>query len=178
MSTPLSKPAKKKPAKRTPAKMVKASDPATAALDVFDPAYEAHKLRMRGMPWREVAIRTGYDSESAAVLAVGHYVSKAATAIDIAQKREALAMQLQRYEAVLDAWWSAGVPPTTASGVALASLDEKAANVVLKTLAQIDKLHHFDTEESGTAAPEVIVIGGDPAQYAAGLRAVVEAESD
>ena len=26
----------------------------------FDPAYEAHRLRITGMPWREVAHKTGY----------------------------------------------------------------------------------------------------------------------
>jgi hypothetical protein len=172
------KPAVKKAAASKPAPR----RPTAAELGVFDPAYEAHRLRMTGMPWREVAAKTGYRNDTDAMLAVRRYLTKAATELDAEQKREALRLQLDRYEAVLSAWWTAatvGSQARSSAGVPIPGtvvLDDRAAAVVLKTLAQIDKLHNFDAEATGDAQPEIIVIGGNPSEYAAGLRAVIEAE--
>jgi hypothetical protein len=51
-----------------------------------------------------------------------------------------------------------------------------AAALVLKISAQRSNLLGFDRTDDLMAKPEVIVIGGTPEEYTAGLRAVVERE--
>lgn len=151
-------------------------------IEVFDPAYEAHKLRMQGVAWREVAARSGYATPADAIMSVRRYLTQAAAEIDATQKQEALRLQLDRYEAVLSAWWAAGTngaPLRNSLGVVVPGvtvMDEKAGNMVLKTLAQIDRLHNFDAD-TASSTPEIIVIGGSEQEYTEGLRAIVDTKS-
>ena len=153
--------------------------PAASEVTVANPAYEVHQLRMQGVPWREATELLGYASETAAKMAVPAYLARAATEIDTDQKREALQTQLDRYEAVLRAWWKQGTTPVdvVVGTQVVQVMDDRAAATVLKTLAQIDKLYNFGADESGMKAAEIIVIGGTPEQYTAGLKALAEAET-
>lgn len=175
-------PAKKTPAKRAPRK--RAAVKLTVVPEVFDPRYEAHRLHLTGKPWREIAHRVGYATEIAAQHAVQNYLQQAAMAESADAQQAALRTQLDRYEETLNSWWEeamVGLPRRNSDGILIdpVILDKSAnaANVVLKTLAQIDKLRRFgegDTKELG----RTIVIEGPSAEYIAQLQAVIEDDRD
>ena len=129
----------------------------------FDPPYEAYKLRLTGLPWTEVAHRTGYASDATVVRAVSIYLQKAALRVSQEHQQEALQMSIGRYEAVLAEWWELG---TTGH-------DEKAAAIVLRTLERLDRVQRL-TEGDAQITTETIVISGDPDSYVKQLQAVAE----
>lgn len=175
MTRPARKPAAKKTtAKKSPAKKAaprkraprKKAVAAVAEVEVFDPAFAAHLLFLRGNSWAEVADATGYPSANAAQLAVTAYLSKAAAAMDDDMKAAALALQAERYQAFLKAWWTAG---TT-------GLDPQAGNIVLKTLERIDKLNRIgEDDKTADTTRTLIITGASPDDYTAQIRAAVEA---
>lgn len=142
------------------------SDGDVTEVSTFDPAYEAHRLRLTGMNWREVAKLTGYGSEASAKVAVTAYIQRAAMLQSEEQARVALATELERMDALTESWWGEG------------QRDEKAANVLLRISAQRTRLYEmlFASKEA-TSSPRTIVITGDSEDYIAGLRAIVEGDS-
>jgi len=76
---------------------------------------------------------------------------------------EYLQTQIERYEAVLSAWWDR----------ATTGHDEKAANVVLRTLERLDKVLRLDKGEHAVSQ-ETLVVSADPEAYAKQLQQVVE----
>ena len=126
----------------------------------FDPAHEAHKLRITGMPWREVAHKTGYPTADAAAGAVARYLQKAAGNMTAEQQHHALTLQIDRYEAILNNWWEAG---------AGAGRDDSAATIVLRTMAQLDKIQRLG-EPDVVVSKETIVISADPEEYVRQLK--------
>jgi hypothetical protein len=71
--------------------------------------------------------------------------------------------EIDRYEAVLAAWWERG---TTGH-------DEKAANIVLRTLERLDRVLRL-TDGKHAVSQETLVISADPEAYAKQLQQVVE----
>ena len=134
---------------------------AEAAEVAFDPPYEAHKLRMAGIPWVEVARKTGYPSPAAATVAVSAWLGKAAAAVSAQHMQEALQLSVDRYEAVLEQWWRLG---TTGH-------DEKAALIVLRTLAQLDRVQKL-TDNEIQITRETLVISADHDEYIRQLQGI------
>lgn len=145
----------------------KVTEVAVPDQEVIDPPYLAHQLRLTGASWREVVEATGYRNEAEARAAVDRYILQGALSRTAEQQRNAFQLQLQRYEAVLRAWWTRGVK----------THDDKAAGVVLRTLAQLDKLQRFGEAEVD-ATVRAVVIAGTREEYIAGLKAVVEGRGD
>jgi hypothetical protein len=139
--------------------------------EAFDPAYEAHRLRMAGYSWDEAARRAGYGTAGHAAVAVTTYLQKAATLQSAQHLQDALQMQIDRYEAVLNAWWEAGVDGIPdPDHPEVRTRDEKAASVVLRTLERLDRIQRL-TEGDVQITRETIVISADPDEYVRQLQA-------
>lgn len=130
--------------------------------EVVDPGYDGHMLRVAGIPWAEVARRIGSPTPVAAVRAVSSYLQKAAAAQSAQQQQEALQTQLDRYEAILAAWWAR----------ATSGQDEKAAGIVLKTLQLMDRVLRLDDSDI-ILTKETLVISANPELYIKQLQDVV-----
>ncbi len=147
---------------RRPRKLAAVPEPAVTV--VFEPAYEAHRLRLSGLPWREVAGLTGYSSDVAAINAVTTYLQRAAIGQSAEQARLALATELDRLDALQVAWW-----PRALDG------DASAANVVLKVIAQRARLLGLEDPDRRTATgPRTIIITGNAEEYVSQLREIAE----
>jgi hypothetical protein len=134
--------------------------------DTFDPGYEGHRLRVAGMPWRDIAEKIGAPGPEQAQRTVSAYLSKAARSQSTAQMQEALQTQLDRYEAILHSWWG---PATT-------ERDEKAALVVLRTMERLDRVLRL-TDGDLTVTKETLVVSADPSEYVKQLQEVVDSRT-
>lgn len=154
-------------AKRKPFTVVQDSDVELDTLlsdnvgDLIDPGYDGHRLRMAGKPWAVIAKEIGCPTPMAAVRMVSKYLREAATAQSAQQMQEALATQLDRYDAILEAWW-----PQALDG------DEKAAGVVLRVMERQDRVLRL-TDGDVIVTKESIVISANPEQYIQQLKGVV-----
>jgi hypothetical protein len=131
--------------------------------DLVDAPYEAHKLRIAGNTWHDIATQVNYPSAAAAAMAVGHYLQRAAVQQSASHQQEALALQVARYETILTEWWALG---TTGR-------DEKAASILLRTLERLDRILRL-TDADTVVARETLVVSADPAEYVAQLKAITE----
>lgn len=130
--------------------------------DAIEPGYEAHQMRVAGKTWAEIARRIGSSTPSAAMFTVRRYLEQAAREQSSAHMQEALQTQVDRYEAVLRAWW-----PLATTG-----LDEKAALVVLRTLERLDRVLRI-TDGEVSISRETVVVAADPESYVKQLQQVV-----
>jgi hypothetical protein len=133
-------------------------------VEVVDPAHEAFQLRMTGLPWREVAVRTGYRTEANATMAVRRYLARGAADRHVDERAEDYRLAIERHEAVLAAWWDK----------ANVDLNPKAAIIVLRCLNQLNVLQRLTEPEVSVKSEQTIVIAGSPEQYAAKMRAIAE----
>lgn len=70
-----------------------------------DRAYAAHQLRIQGMSWPKIAELTGYASGKSAEVETRRYVQRAAAMMDREHREEALALEMDRLDALLLAVW-------------------------------------------------------------------------
>ena len=131
----------------------------------YERARDAHRLRLGGLDWDVIATSTGYADGRIARLAVHAHLQKAAIEQAPEQRKHDLQLELDRLDRLQAAYWDAALDG-----------DVHAAALVLKISAQRSDLLGFDRTDDLMAKPEVIVIGGTPEEYTAGLRAVVERE--
>jgi len=150
-----------KPAKKTSTSRRKPS--ASLEVEVFEPAYEAHKLRLTGMGWRDVARLTGYADEDTAERSVAYYLSKAAAEMTQEMRQAALRTALDRYDELLQAWWSRAL-----------RLNPVAVNGVLKLLAQRAKLEGLEATDETPKTSQTIVITGNSEEYVTRLKALAD----
>src|SRR4051794_27939328 len=68
-------------------------------------AYEAHRLRIRGLEWRDIAKRTGYASEASCRGAVDVYLQRAALEWSADRRSQALTESLAAYDHFITTWW-------------------------------------------------------------------------
>lgn len=135
--------------------------------EVFEPSYVAHRLRLSGMPWPEVAAACGYPTGAVAELAVRAYLQKAVLLMDRERAEEALALELEVLDALKHAWWEAGVKDH----------DINAATLLLRISAQRGRLLEHFTEDRALHTTRTVVITGDSADYVAGLRKVIGSDA-
>jgi hypothetical protein len=135
---------------------------------VFEPAYEAHRLRLTGLPWREDAGLTGYATDATCMMSVTAYLQRAALAQTADMARLALTTELDRLDAQQSRWWTKALDG-----------DEKAANVVLKIIAQRSRLLGLeDADRRAGSTARTIVITGSAEEYVAQLREITETVHD
>lgn len=163
MTTP-----RKKPAKVTPrVKAVVKRRTVEPEPYVFGPEHRAHELRLSGKTWKEIAEQTGYSSPVLAAAAVATYLQRTALEQSETARREQLQLELDRLDAVQFSWWAAALTG-----------DEKAANVVLKVMAQRARLLGLEDHDKMATTTRTVIITGTPAEQVAQLRATVQSEID
>lgn len=130
--------------------------------EVFDPAWEAHKLSLKGLSWGQIAAQTGYQSSEAAEIAAKVYVQREALRLSNMERAERLAMMMARYDAQLAAWWDASV-----------ALDDKAGAQVLRILNAQSKLLGLESvAEDDSGKKRTILVMGSEKQYIEALQEV------
>ena len=93
-------------------------------MEVFDPQWKAHQLRLAGKSWVEIAKETGYPSGPACQTSVTNYLQQAAVRTSAAKRQEALDLELERLDTLQAAYWDAALLG-----------DDKSAQVILKCIA-------------------------------------------
>lgn len=130
----------------------------------FDRAFEAHKLRMAGYPWKVVAEQVGYANDQTAIVEVRAYLQRAALEMDDQRRAEALAMELDRLDTLQAAVW-----PAALGG------DVKAVDSALRVMSLRAKLLGFDgNQERATTVHKTLVVAGTSEQYVQALKAISE----
>jgi hypothetical protein len=130
-------------------------------VEVFDPADDAHRLRVDGVAWSDIALATGYSSPAVCPMAVTAYLQKAAVRRTPEQQHAALQVELDRLDALQRGCWQAA---TTG--------EVKSAQLALKIIVERAKLLGLD-QIPEDAQPRTIVIGGSEQEYIAGLKRVI-----
>src|SRR5215472_1944981 len=102
-----------------------------------DRAYQAHRPRLAGADWAEVADRTGYADGRVAALAVTAFLQKTAVEQGPEHRREVLRQELDRLDALQFAYWPAAV-----------NGDHNAANIVLKCIDRRCTVLGFDRADN------------------------------
>lgn len=134
--------------------------------DAFEPAHQAHELRMTGMSWADVARRTGYSSASTCQMAVSAYYQRVAMEMTAERQRLAREQILAQLDELIQAW----------RALALTG-DKDAAAVYLKVLAQrarIERVEDEDRTKGGGTRTIVIHSGASEEEYVSGLRKAIE----
>lgn len=155
--------------------------------DSEDRAYKAHRLRLRGMPWREIAGRLGYPNEHEVRLAHDKYMTAAGMAASASMKAHALTMQLDRYEDVLNNLAQAAFEGTVVldkdrklvtdkHGNPVREFSGSAMGLYVRVLERIDKLMRLEGTEI-SIQQDIIVIAGTREEYLAGLQNQVRARA-
>lgn len=121
-------------------------------------AVEAFKLRAEGKPLWEIAEEMDL-TESEVVHLINNRMKTERSLITTEERQGIIAIQQARYETIIRANWQMMV-----------NGDDKAANIVLKAMAQLEglnKLHEVDPEASKST---VLVIGGAEQSYIQALK--------
>lgn len=137
-------------------------------LEAFEPPFEAYRLRLRGVPWREVAKRCGYRTESSAAIAVRNYLQSAALMQSKEKKSEALAMEIARLDELQNSWWEAAVRG-----------DDKAAQIVLRVISQRSKMLGIEDPnkvDDGGGNQKTILVMGSNKDYARQLQEIASTQ--
>jgi hypothetical protein len=129
--------------------------------EIFDPAGAAHRLRVDGIAWSDIALATGYSSAAVCQMAVTAYLQKAAVRRTPEQQQAALQLELDRLDALQRGCW-----------LAATNGDVKSAHLALKIIAERARLLGLDRIPEGGQST-TIVIGGTTEEYIAGLKQVV-----
>lgn len=127
-------------------------------------AYTAYKLQQAGHDWFTIAETMDYANAKTAEVCVRQFLQKAALEVSADQRREALALELARADALIASYW-----PTALAG------HVKDAEFVLKVMTLRARLQGLEENaEKTNATTKTIVIAGNPQEYSAALQAFVE----
>jgi hypothetical protein len=107
----------------------------TLDVEVFDPAFEAHRMRLTGAAWSDIAAATGYSSGAVCQLAVTAFLQKAAVTRTPEQQRAAVQTELDRLDELQRTCW-----------LAATNGDVKAGHLVLKIIVERVKLLGLDRQ--------------------------------
>lgn len=132
--------------------------------EIVNPAIRAHKLRLSGKPWAEIAAECGYSNPYNAQNAVRRMLAKTASELDARHRRAQLLLEVQRLDAMQHAYWDEAMGGNVF-----------AAQLVLKCIeSRVKYLRLTDEEVTADATVAALVIGGTRDQYLAGLKRIVE----
>lgn len=162
----------RKPARKKPAKQQLGIVPA------YERGQREHELKLRGMSWSDIARTCNHVDAAAAQVARSQYLQKASLALAKEKREEALQLELERLDALQAAYWqraTEGLEDPEFPGLPKIP-DAKAAEVVLKIIAQRVKLQGLDEADRSTAGPRTVVVTGNTDQYVATLKALIEGD--
>lgn len=124
-------------------------------------AKRAHQLRTEGATWWEIAETLKITEEAASSL-VSDRIRAAAALVDEGSKRQIIAIELDRLDALQRAVWADAV-----------SGDTRAIDTALKVMSSRAKLLGLDGALTGNQVTNnTIVVPGNPVEYVAALRAM------
>lgn len=127
----------------------------------------AHYLRTMGMSWRQIAEQLGFSGAGSVRVDVRRWLQTTGARVDEEVRRDALDLELERLDELV----------LTYMPLALAGA-ERAADVVLKTIAMRSKLLGFEElhKDKETGTQRTVIIPMEEGQYAARLKELVEGE--
>lgn len=106
-------------------------------------AYQAHQLRVQGCSWTEVAEQLGYASRQSAETEVRRYLGRAAAMMDREQREQALALEMDRLDALLNAVWAKAMDgDTKAVDSAIRIVATRARILGLEAMPQANVTHN------------------------------------
>lgn len=124
-------------------------------------AYEAHKLRIKGVPWDVIAPQVGFSSAAEASNKTGKYLTKLTAIASKEQRAESLTLELVRLDQLQESIWDSAVGG-----------DMQAIDRVLKVMDKREKLLGLDITNEKTTGNQTILVMGDSTQYIQRLREV------
>lgn len=123
--------------------------------------YRAYTARLSGQSWAEIAVNEQWPSAEAAAAAVKRYLAEGKAVVGDLRRREALAMEMARLDALQSALW----PQAMKGNVAHVGMALQVVNARVKLLG----LEQATEEEAGAA--ETVVVPSDEGYLAALQRA-------
>lgn len=142
--------------KNKDSEMVPMSDEPTAT----ERSLVAHKLRLSGMTWQEVADKAGYPTDDAARVDVRAFLQKAAIELGRSNRIEALQYEVDRLDQLQSAIWGAAITG-----------DLKAIDTILKIISIRSKLMGLETAfDEGAGKTTTIVVPMDADAYVKTLK--------
>lgn len=124
-------------------------------------AIAAHKLRLSGMTWQEVADNAGYPSDAAARVDVRAFLQRAAMDLEKSTRQEALQFEVDRLDHLQSAIWGAAITG-----------DLKAVDTILKIISLRSKLLGLDMSQQDTGKTTTIVVPVDSESYVQTLKRI------
>jgi len=122
----------------------------------------AHKLRLSGMTWQEVADKAGYPSDAAARVDVRAFLQKASMEMERSSRIEALQYEVDRLDQLQSAIWGAAITG-----------DLKTIETILKIISLRSKLMGLDTAfDDHSGKTTTIVVPMDAASYVKTLKSI------
>lgn len=160
------KPARKKPARKAPMEIVPA----------YEPGQREYELRLEGKSWPQIARTCKHTTPEAAQIAHGRYIQRAALALSKEKREAALQMEVDRLDTLQAAYWELAVKGRADPEFpGLPQFpDAKAAEVVLKIIAQRVKLLGLDEADRSASGPRTVVVTGNSEQYVATLKSLID----
>jgi len=120
-------------------------------LDLEAPAARAHALFVQGVPWPEIALRTGYASEQSASTAVAIYLQRGAIAADLETSKTRASIALETTTLVKSAFFDRAMLG-----------DKDAAMIVLRANEDYYKMAGLEKTDLTVNSRQTIVITGGP----------------
>lgn len=128
---------------------------------------EAHRLRVEGLSWDEVADAVGYAGHQVAQTEVRAYLQRAAMELSVEQKLESLRLEIDRLDTLQAAVW-----PKAMMG------DTKAVDSVVRIINTRAKMLGLELlhEQKGTTTNNTVIITGTAEERAAAIKKFVQGE--
>jgi hypothetical protein len=125
-------------------------------------ARRAYELRQQGKSWWHIAEELGI-TESLAMARVDEAIRSASQLVDEYSKRSMLVMEVDRLDALQEAYWFNAL-----------SGDVKSAELILKISSQRSKLLGLDDITSQSANVHTVIVQGTSKEYIEALRVASE----
>jgi hypothetical protein len=123
----------------------------------------AYELKQSGLSLSEIADRLGYASAAEVTQSIRQRMSAERQFMTDVEREGLLTLQAARYEAVLSAHWTA-----------MQMGDPASSNIVLKALADLNRILGLNEITAQVDKMQVLVIGGAEADYIHQLKLAVD----
>jgi hypothetical protein len=122
--------------------------------NVKDKPYEAYRMRVAGVPNKQIAKRLGYPTEQAVSRAIMVYRQETAAMLDKAKRLDWLDLQVTRIETLMHPYWTPALLG-----------DTDAATFCLRSIIELNKLLGLYEGESTTVSTKLVLVQQERGQY-------------
>jgi len=135
----------------------------------YEKAREAHRMRLEGLSWIEVADAVGYANRQVAQTEVRAMLQRAALELSVEEKLERLSLEVERLDSLQSAVW-----PQAMNG------DTKAVDSVVRIINTRAKLLGLEMlhEQKGSTTNTTVIITGTPEERAQMIKKFVQGTED